>query len=187
VTATPHRTAPRVILRPPQPRDRDAFLSAVRASRALHHPWAQPPDDPGSFDAWLESGRGPATERHLVVIREGDGLAGYFGISQIFYGPLRSAYLGYFAIEPYAGQGYMGEGLRLVLRHAFGPLGLHRLEANIQPGNAASIGLVKAAGFRREGLSPRYLKIAGRWRDHERWAILAEDLRGRERGVRRAT
>ena len=100
---------------------------------------------------------------------------------------MRSAYLGYFALEPYAGQGYMGEGLRLVLRHAFGPLGLHRLEANIQPGNAASIGLVKAAGFRREGLSPRYLKIAGRWRDHERWAILAEDLRGRERGVRRAT
>jgi ribosomal-protein-alanine N-acetyltransferase len=180
-------SAPRVILRPPEPRDGDAFVSAVRASRALHHPWAQPPDDADSFAAWLESGRGPATERCLVVIRDGGGLAGCFGISQIFYGPLRSAYLGYFALEPHAGAGYMREGLGLVLRHAFGPLGLHRLEANIQPGNAASIGLVKSAGFRREGFSPRYLKIAGRWRDHERWAILAEDVRGRERAVRRAT
>jgi ribosomal-protein-alanine N-acetyltransferase len=71
----------------------------------------------------------------------------------------------------------MREGLQLVLRHAFGPLGLHRLEANIQPENAPSIALVAGAGFHLEGLSPRYLKIAGRWRDHERWAILAEEFR----------
>jgi ribosomal-protein-alanine N-acetyltransferase len=68
----------------------------------------------------------------------------------------------------------MREGLRLVVRHAFGALGLHRLEANIQPKNRASIRLVKRAGFTREGFSPRYLKILGRWRDHERWAITAE-------------
>jgi ribosomal-protein-alanine N-acetyltransferase len=70
----------------------------------------------------------------------------------------------------------MREGIRLTLRHAFGPLKLHRLEANIQPDNAPSLALVKGAGFRLEGYSPRYLKIGGRWRDHERWAILAEDL-----------
>jgi len=59
----------------------------------------------------------------------------------------------------------MSDGLRLVLRHAFGALGLHRLEVNIQPGTRASIRLVRRAGFRREGFSPR---------DHERWAITAE-------------
>ena len=57
----------------------------------------------------------------------------------------------------------------------FGELGLHRVEANIQPGNAPSIALAEGAGFKREGFSPRYLKIGGRWRDHERYAILAED------------
>ena len=81
----------------------------------------------------------------------------------------------------------MHDGLRLVLRFAFGPLGLHRLEANIQPGNESSVALVKGAGFRLEGYSPRYLKIAGRWRDHERWAILSEDRRGRAERSGRTT
>jgi ribosomal-protein-alanine N-acetyltransferase len=62
-----------------------------------------------------------------------------------------------------------------VITHAFNEMKLHRLEANIQPANAASRALVKALEFRREGFSPRYLKINGRWRDHERWAILSED------------
>jgi ribosomal-protein-alanine N-acetyltransferase len=69
----------------------------------------------------------------------------------------------------------MQEGLAKVITHAFDVMKMHRLEANIQPGNLRSKALVKRLGFRREGLSPRYLKINGRWRDHERWAILSED------------
>lgn len=71
----------------------------------------------------------------------------------------------------------MGEGLGHVLRHAFGPLGLHRLEANIQPGNSASLALVRRAGFRHEGFSPDFLRIDGAWCDHERWAITADMIR----------
>jgi ribosomal-protein-alanine N-acetyltransferase len=71
----------------------------------------------------------------------------------------------------------MREAIELVLRVAFSELRLHRLEANIQPGNHVSIALARGAGFKREGFSPRYLKISGRWRDHERWALLAEDWR----------
>ena len=73
----------------------------------------------------------------------------------------------------------MTEALQLTLRHAFVKLKLHRLEANIQPENTPSIALVKRAGFVKEGYSRRYLKISGRWRDHERWAILVEDWRKR--------
>jgi ribosomal-protein-alanine N-acetyltransferase len=113
----------------------------------------------------------------LVVRREDRAIVGVFNLSQIFLGNFRSAYLGYWVGAPYAGQGYMTEGLALLLRHAFGPLRLHRVEANLQPGNVASRALARRAGFRLEGFSPRYLKIAGRWRDHERWAITVEDFR----------
>ena len=109
--------------------------------------------------------------------REDRSILGFFNLSHITRGSLQSAYLGYAIGSTFAGQGYMREGIELVLRDAFLTLRLHRIEANIQPGNQASIALARGAGFSREGFSPRYLKIGGRWRDHERWAVLAEDWR----------
>src|SRR4029450_9411772 len=102
------------------------------------------------------------------------GLVGVVNISEIVHGAFRSAYLGYYAFVPYAGRGLMKEGLALVITYAFRELKLHRLEANIQPGNRASKALVKTLGFRREGLSPRYLKINGSGRDQESWGKVCE-------------
>ena len=169
----------RVFLRPPGPGDQEEFVSLMHASRSFHRPWATAPTDAERFAAYLSDSQRPDFEAMLVCRRSDLAIMGFFNLSQIVRRSLQSAYLGYAVGKPYAGQGYMREGIQLVLRHAFLDLRLHRVEANIQPDNRASIGLASGAGFRREGFSPRYLKIAGRWRDHERWAILADDWRRR--------
>ncbi|MEO8476646.1 MAG: GNAT family protein [Actinomycetota bacterium] len=167
-----------VHLRRPTAADRDRFIELVHASRDLHGSWVHAPRDGQSYAALLRRAHTPTDERVLVCRNEDGAIAGTHHLGQIFRGPFCNAYLGCYAFAPYAGQGYMREGLSLLLAHAFGPLGLHRVEANIQPENTASIALMKGAGFRLEGLSPRYLKVAGEWRDHERWAITVEDLAG---------
>ena len=171
--------ASRVYLRTPIRGDRDEFTSLMRASRAFHSPWATAPTDDGLFAAYLVDARRADFEAMLLCRTEDDAIVGFFNLSQIVRRGFQSAYLGYAAGKPFAGRGYMRDGLELVLRHAFATLRLHRVEANIQPTNASSLALARGAGFRREGFSPRYLKIGGRWRDHERWAILAEEWRAR--------
>jgi len=166
---------PRVRIAHPTAADETDLVAMNVASQRFHRPWAYPPQDRAGFRDLLLRDARDDTEAFLVRRIEDDVLLGVFIFSQIFRKGFQNAYLGYYGSAEHAGQGYMAEGLDLVLAEAFGPLALHRVEANIQPGNAASIALVKRAGFRREGFSPRYLKIGGRWRDHERFAILAED------------
>jgi [ribosomal protein S5]-alanine N-acetyltransferase len=172
----------RVFLRAPTRGDRDEFIGLMRASRSFHRPWASAPTDEERFAAYIADAQRPDFEAMLVCRRDDRAIIGFFNLSQIARGSLQSAYLGYAVGKPFARHGYMREGIKLVLHHAFVTLGLHRVEANIQPGNAASIALARGAGFHREGFSPRYLKIGGRWRDHERWAILAEQWRARDDG-----
>jgi len=167
------------ILEEPSQERREEFLAAMRRSRRLHRSWASPPNTAEKFDAYVTRLQ---TGTHLGYwVRTEDGeLAGVININEIVRGIFCSAYLGYYAFEPHDGRGYMKKGLCAVLSEAFGRERLHRLEANIQPENEASRRLVQSVGFRLEGLSPRYLKIAGRWRDHERWAITAEEWRRRK-------
>jgi ribosomal-protein-alanine N-acetyltransferase len=179
VTRAEAPAAGRVYLRSPERADRAEFVALMRASRAFHRPWATAPTDDEAFEAYLVDSRRHDFEAMLACRREDRAILGFFNLSHITRGSLQSAYLGYAVASVYANQGYMREGIDLVLREAFLNLRLHRIEANIQPGNHASIALARGAGFSREGFSPRYLKIGGRWRDHERWAILAEDWRTR--------
>jgi ribosomal-protein-alanine N-acetyltransferase len=168
-------TAWRVHIHPGSIADEPEFLAAVERSRRLHHPWVVPPGTPETFRDYFSRQQDPRFAAFFVWMNDPRELAGVVNLSEIVHGPFRSAYLGYYAFVPYAGRGLMSEGLAQVITHAFRTMKLHRLEANIQPGNRLSKALVKKLGFRREGFSPRYLKINGRWRDHERWAILSED------------
>ena len=175
------RTGPRVLVRLPTRADAPAFLRAMRASRSLHANWVKGPSTRTQFDNYLErfSGRLP-THAGMLVVRRSDGaLAGVINISEIVRGAFQSAYIGYYAFAGLAGEGYMREGMGLALDAVFRDLKLHRVEVNVQPTNERSIALVEKLRFAREGYSRRYVKIGGRWRDHIRFALLAEDWRTR--------
>ena len=173
--ARPLAVGRRVLLARPRVDDEPAFLERVAASRELHQPWASPPETPEAYRAYLRRLRQHDQAGFLVRERQGGALAGVVNVSNVVLRQSRSASLGYYAFCPLAGGGYMTEGLALVVDYALTVMGLHRLEANVQPGNARSLALVQRLGFRKEGYSPRYLFIAGDWRDHERWAVTAEE------------
>ena len=166
-----------MLLRRPAAGDRDAFVALSRESARFHRGLAAPPRTDHQFDAFVERCRGEAYEGFLICRVVDGSILGSIALSEIVRGHFLSAYLGYQIAARFAGQGFMTEALQLALRFAFRELGLHRVEANIQPGNDPSIALVRRAGFTLEGLSRRYLKIGGRWRDHERWALLREEWR----------
>ncbi len=170
----------RIELVRPGPAHRDLFITGMRSSHELHRPWAYPPETEQAFDGY--SARclsDPSFEGHLAIRISDGALAGFLNLSQIVRGPMQGAFLGYAGVQGMESRGYMREAMALLLQRAFEDLGLHRIEANVQPGNEASLALVRGAGFEREGFSPRYLKIGGRWRDHERWAIRNEVWRRR--------
>jgi ribosomal-protein-alanine N-acetyltransferase len=163
----------RIILRAPTPDDEGAFLAAMRASRKAHRPFLYPPLDSEGYRRYLAT-LGERKHGFLAIRTQDDAIVGWLNVSEIVRGALQGAFLGYGGVAEHAGRGYMTEAVDLVVREAFGPLKLHRLEANIQPDNLPSIALAKRCGFEKEGFSPRYLKVGGRWRDHERWAIRSD-------------
>ncbi|MFF5503837.1 GNAT family N-acetyltransferase [Streptomyces roseolus] len=164
---------PRVGLRPFTLDDAEEFTARAEESVELHRPWLFPPRTAEHYAAYAGALIEEPTRAGFLVCEHGEAgrIAGFLTVNNIVRGAFRSGALGYGAFAHAAGRGLMGEALGLLLSHAFGPMGLHRLEANIQPGNAPSRALVRRAGFRLEGFSPAMLFIDGAWRDHERWAI----------------
>ena len=155
------------------PGDEEEFLGAVQRSGGLHGRWTAPPSTSLQFRAHFARMSESGNAGFLVRRVDDHALVGAIELTHVVLGRFRSGYVGYYCFEGHQRQGLMAEGVSALVRHAFGAMKLHRLEANIQPGNLASIALARSCGFAQEGFSPRYLKIGGRWRDHERWAILA--------------
>ena len=183
---TPHRETPhepRVVLVMPAGRDKPEYLKLREASWAWLEPWepvhpGREPHDDEAFDRFYKTSDTEHSRRFLIRLigtKKPGALVGQVSINNIVRGAFQSATLGYWIGAEFAGKGYMTEALALAVEHAFDALKLHRVEANIIPRNAPSIGLVKKLGFRYEGTAARYLKIAGQWQDHERWALTVED------------
>jgi len=165
----------RTCIQPPEADDEEDFLAAMQRSVGLHYPWVSAPKTHAAWQRYMKRLERD-TEAGYLVKRIHDGvLCGVVNLNVITYEALCSAYVSYFGVAGQVEKGYMKEAMLQVIRHAFDDLGLHRLEANIQPQNLASIALAQSVGFQYEGFSPNYLKINGEWCDHERWAILTDD------------
>lgn len=177
-------TGERVEVRPPAEADVPAYAEAVTRSARRLSDFAVP--DPHNLPAVIAA-QSAAYRTFMVWALDpaGDhGLVGRVNVANIVHGAFRSATVGYDAYDPYAGRGLFAEGLGLVVDLAFAPaprgLNLHRIEANIQPANTRSAGLVRSLGFVHEGFSRDYLHLPGAdgrrdWRDHDRYAILSSE------------
>lgn len=167
-------SSPRVSLIRPSLQLCDAFIAKANSSQQLHSPWLQPPVNKNEYTAYLNRLSKDAYEGFFILNNETNALLGVININEIVKGIFSSGYLGYYCFTGHEKQGFMKDGLLLVLDHAFNQLKLHRLEANIQPGNINSLLLVHRCGFIKEGYSKNYLKIDGKWQDHVRYAITKE-------------
>ena len=166
----------RVSVTPASEDDAEELICANLSSQALHLPWVKSFTDQQGFNAWIQRLAKPTHLGFVVRERKDRSIVGIVNLNEIVRGAFDNAYLGYYAMAGKTGRGLMTEALFAVLSVAFDDVKLHRVEANVQPENQASIALVQRLGFRLEGFSPRYLFIDGAWRDHQRWAITAEEF-----------
>jgi ribosomal-protein-alanine N-acetyltransferase len=105
-------------------------------------------------------------------------LVGQLTVANIVWGSACSATIGYWLDRALAGRGVMPTAVAMVTDHCFRVVGLHRIEINIRPENAASLRVVEKLGFRDEGVRMRLLHINGAWTDHRSFALTAEEVPG---------
>ena len=184
--ATP--SAGPVVLRPPKLRDGRTWSEIRLRNQRWLEPWE--PTSPHTWEerngvtAWpsLHSALRASGRRGVMlpfVITYGGRFVGQINVSNIVHGVLRSCTVGYWIDNVMAGRNIVPTALALVIDHCFGPVGLHRVEVDIRPENAASLRVVEKLGLRREGFYERFLDIDGAWRDHVAFAVTVEELGGR--------
>ena len=154
--------------------DEKVFMTHIRRSRNLHSAWVQVPRSSTAFQRYVADMNTPEDQAFVVLRQDTQDMVGVVELQDIFHGDFQNAYLIYYAFEGQQRQGFMKEAVQQVIAKAFGPLKLHRLEANIQPHNLASLALVTSCGFEYEGLSRQFLRKNGEWKDHQRWSRLKD-------------
>jgi ribosomal-protein-alanine N-acetyltransferase len=185
------------MLRPLETGDFDAWRDIRIRNREWLEPWEPLPElgspDPVADRAAFRARCG-AWERQRQFdsaygfgLRLHDGtLLGEVSLGSVLRGPFQSGYIGYWIDEKHAGNGYVPEGVALVIRYGFETLGLHRMEAAIVPRNDRSRRVAEKLGLRDEGTALRFLQIRGVWEDHVRYAITAEEWDVRKHDLERA-
>jgi ribosomal-protein-alanine N-acetyltransferase len=174
----------KVFMRAPMERDWRDYAEIRAASRKFLEPWEPTwPSDALSRDAfyrrmnrYTSDWRNDTGYSMFLFDQESTALVGGISLSNVRRGVAQCGTLGYWMGEAHAGNGYMHEGLRLMLRFAFDELMLHRTEAACLPHNEASRNLLLGCGFSQDGYAKKYLKIRGVWQDHLLFSLLSEDF-----------
>ena len=172
-----------LILRPLRFRDRRAWLKLRAKNQNWFTEWeATIPNEfnegKASFYQIVRNLSNEArTQRALPFVMTIDGqIAGQITVANINYGSTRSAYIGYWIGEEFAGKGYTPLAVAMAIDHCFQVLKLHRIEIAIRPENTKSLRVVEKLGLRKEGTRPKFLHINGDWRDHLIFAINDDEL-----------
>lgn len=155
--------------------DMPTFIAAVSHAQAWLQNWVNPPSNAFEFKQYIEHSQAANTESFLIKSKPNEEIIGVININEIILKSFKSGYLGFYSLQK-PRTGLMCDALNQIINYAFYNLDLHRLEANVQPNNLASINFIRKNNFTEEGLSTNYLKIAGKWRDHLRFAITKEQL-----------
>jgi ribosomal-protein-alanine N-acetyltransferase len=172
----------RVHLRPLAKSDQRSWLQLQQENRSWLGPWeATPPDGytrPASFPAMLRVLHDQARQGLGIpfAITVDGRLVGQVVVSGITLGSARWAQVGYWIARDQAGRNITTVAVALVCDHLLQALHLHRVELAIRPENVASLRVAEKLGFVQEGMRRRYLHIAGAWRDHLTYSILAEEV-----------
>ncbi len=183
----------RLVLRPPRPADVPELRHLLRANVDHLRPWEPAPipgEDPTSLTVLanrITRQRRDWKRDHsyalLVTLRApGESIIGRVTLGGVLRGAFQNAYLGYWIDREHQRQGLMTEAVGGALAFAFGVAGLHRVQIAIMPRNPGSLRVMEKIGVRREGLSERYLRIAGGWEDHVVFAITAEEWNAKNAG-----
>jgi ribosomal-protein-alanine N-acetyltransferase len=152
--------------------DEAEFLANSIESKKLHKSWVIVPKTKKQFRDYVEEMNTNVNKAFAIIDVNTSSIVGVVELRDIFMFDFKNCYITYYAFHRQLRKGFMKSGVQQVIAFAFKKLKLHRLEANIQPENKASIALAKACGFKKEGFSPKFIKKSGCWRDHERWALL---------------
>jgi ribosomal-protein-alanine N-acetyltransferase len=161
------------VIRPLVPRDAEELARLLAANRDFLAPFE--PERP----EWYYTVRGQRSRirnaEHLFAILDGRSIAGTIALSNVVHAAFRNANVGYWVDEARNGRGLASRAVADLVEHAFGELGLHRLEAGTLVDNVGSQRVLERNGFVRIGLAPHYLHIAGAWRDHVLFQRTVED------------
>lgn len=175
-----------IFLRLLEPADAPEVLALYSRNRDFLKPWE--PSRPDNFytletiqgilKAVFEAAQMDRTYSFGIFLKTTGEMIGRINLNNVVRGVFHNADLGYFLDQAYNGQGYTSAAVRLVVRFAFREIGLHRVAAGTLLHNEASMRVLEKAGFRREGLARRYLKIDDQWQDHYLFGITAEEFTG---------